>query len=43
MGVSQNHGYLFGGAHKQDTNILGVYVGIPLFWETAMCISYTEA
>ena len=35
MGVSQNHGYIFGGPHNKDYNILGFIWG-PLFWETTI-------
>ena len=31
MGVSQNQGYLFGGPHNKDSNILGFILGSPHF------------
>ena len=36
QGVSQNYGYLFGGPNNKDCSILGVYIGVPLFWGTTM-------
>ena len=36
MAVSQNLGYPLGGAHNKDYRILGVYIGVPLFWETTI-------
>ena len=35
-GVSQNKGYPFGGPNNKDYCILGVYIGVPLFWETTI-------
>ena len=36
MGFSPNQGYLFGGPYNKDSTILGVYIGVPLFWETTI-------
>ena len=34
MVVSHNLGYPFSGSYNKDCSILGVYIGVPLFWET---------
>ena len=34
MVVSHNEGFLFWDPNNKDYSILGVYVGVPLFWET---------
>ena len=29
---------LFGGPPIKDCSILGMYIGVPLFWETTICV-----
>ena len=36
MVVSKNYGYHFGVPINKDSSILGVYIGVPLFRETAI-------
>ena len=36
LGVSQNHGYHFRGPHNMDYSVLGVYIGVPLSWESTI-------
>ena len=33
----QIRGTFFGGSHNKDYSIFGVYIGVPLFWETTIC------
>ena len=33
-GFPKIRGTLFGGPHNKDYSILGVYIGVPLFWGT---------
>ena len=35
-GVSQKHGYLFGGPHNKDYSVFGSILGVPLNWETTI-------
>ena len=30
--------YHFGGFHKKDYSILGVYMGVPIFWEITVYV-----
>ena len=36
MGSSKNYGYLVEGPYSNDCKF-GVYVGVPVFWETTIC------
>ena len=39
--VSHNYGHLFRDPHGKDYSILGVYIGVPLFWETTIvCLGF---
>ena len=35
--------YLLGGPHSKNYDILGVYFGVPLFWESTICSQHINS
>ena len=38
MGLPKIWGTFLGGPYNKDYNIVGLYIGVPLFWETSKYI-----
>ena len=42
VGVSQNYGYLFGGAHTKDYSILGSILGSPILGKYQVILKFIK-